>query len=1094
MIDKVKLDLIYSEDTQIRYWRSSLFNDVYLRKDLPELYKDLWEADDVSEFQYFMNRLRDLATEYGGQERILEKWSETETINNWIKHVLNGLGWANNCTGIQNPYLEQTSFTHDGKTYRTDILIVDSPKEKQYINKHKNAHEKINEAKESVLIPVEAKYWRRLDQDPKKIEEEKKRNDSKSDDIANVAGPDGQILKYMEIIKKDWGILTDGAIWRLYSREISSEEPGRFFEFNLGRLIQSMLTEANEQDRREVLESAKYFYFFFSKTSFISNAGNEPFVDEILRYSKKYINQVEEDLKIRFVGAMNFACNGFYKQAKKQKAIIALSFIRNVSESALFNTLFIKSLESKNVLPMNDKGYKPISLSKIIDKIECFDPEKDSDINTRNLKRMFGRSNGTSFEFEKNGTELHDKIVRLTKIIHDGQSKKDYFGFGIKGFKESIFSKDEWDFFNKVKLSNYDWVQILFELGYAKSDIRNRKYQQIPYNYFSPRQLGSIYESFLEFQLAKADQDMVFEKKQWKTADFTSNKYRETKLPRVRMGELFFTPDNKERKTTGSYYTPDYIVQYIVKEALGDMSEKSSKEILNMKVCDPAMGSGHFLVVALKYLTSAYLESLADESSGDVKITQSEAKRRVLDACIFGVDINDRAVKLAKMSLWLESANIGYKLERLDDQLKVGDSLVGCMQGYNLSFDWQMQFAQIMKGNRFDAIVGNPPYIYTRNEKIAEDYKSHIYANYIASNKQINTFALFMERGSSLLNRNGTMSFIVPNNWLTISSFSKLRSHMLKTYNQMKIVNILNKVFDDASVDTSIFFAKASGAEQLILEEMKDGQIQFSKKIEKSSIDNDTHIFNISSFKSNTANALLSFLNQNSSTLETISTVSTGLKAYQQGKGKPAQTEEDKNARKFHSRNKESKLHLKYLEGRDVGRYSLKWSGEYLKYGDFLAEPRKSVPFVGPRILVRQIPNKPPYMVHAVYTEDEYLNDINSMIIYDPKNGISLKFILAVINSKIVSEWFEATYNKMQRNIFPQFKVGELKKFPIPLLDLSLKKDLNIHEKIIGLVDILLKRNDWKGSINTEENIQLDEIISELFLRESMGTPRKIVA
>ena len=124
------------------------------------------------------------------------------------------------------------------------------------------------------------------------------------------------------------------------------------------------------------------------------------------------------------------------------------------------------------------------------------------------------------------------------------------------------------------------------------------------------------------------------------------------------------------------------VIQYIVESALKDhIKNKSSKQILEVKVCDPAMGSGHFLLGALNYLTEAFIETLYDEAEDDLTIKHIEAKRKVLDNCIFGVDINSRAVKLAKMSLWLETAHINKKLERLDDQIRTGDSLI--------SFKWK---------------------------------------------------------------------------------------------------------------------------------------------------------------------------------------------------------------------------------------------------------------------------------------------------------------------------------------------------------------------------------------------------------------------
>jgi hypothetical protein len=146
------------------------------------------------------------------------------------------------------------------------------------------------------------------------------------------------------------------------------------------------------------------------------------------------------------------------------------------------------------------------------------------------------------------------------------------------------------------------------------------------------------------------------------------------------------------------------------------------------------------------------------------------------------------------------------------------------------------------------------------------------------------------------------------------------------------------------------------------------------------------------------------------------------------------------------------------LDGVDVRRYLLAWSGEYLSYGDWLAEPRRSVPFDGERLLVRQIPAAPPYLVHGVFTDQQSYNDINSMVIFSAP-GSTLKFLLGCINSRVVSYWFQKTFDKLQRKIFPQFKVNELARFPIPKVDLGAKKDKSRHDRLVALVDQMLALN-----------------------------------
>jgi adenine-specific DNA-methyltransferase len=808
-IDDNQLKLLYGDDALTKYWSSSLFNTVYLRHDIADKHS-CWKDDDSLEFQNFMNTLRNLATEYKDREKELLNWSETETINNWVKHVLHALGWTNNCTGVQNPFLEETSFRYDGKTYRTDILIVDHPKEKQYINQAKG-DDKLTEARQSILMPVEVKYWQRLEEFRQGKKEEKKRTDNEVDDLGRTTTPNEQTVQYMDVLKKSWGILTDGARWRLFNSELSSEDAERYYEFSFISLFQAMCTEETEADSLEIIEAAKYFYHFFSKFAFHpKNEGERPFVDEILQYSKKYVNKVEEDLKDRFVKAMNIACNGFFKSAKQNGLSKDLSVIRNVSESALFNILFIKSLESRGVLPMASTDYKKISLSSIIDKIERFDPEKDELLNIRELERAFKKGNGNSFSFKPNDHELHDRILRLTAVIHKGASTKDSFGFEIAGFRESVFSDDEWAMFKTCKISNHDWVRILFELGYAESESLNRKFQQIPYAYFTPRQLGSIYESFLEFKLEKADCDMIYEKRQWKKADLNSQKYRNAELPKVVENSLFFTPNNRERKASGSYYTPDFVVQSIIAKTIEPLlKNQKAAAVLNLKVCDPAMGSGHFLVGAVNQLSKAYLTKLYIESEGDLDITFHQAKQKVLSSCVFGVDINPRAVKLAKMSLWLESASINQKLEHLEDQLKCGNSL-------NDDFKWRSEFKDIFQSRNagFDAIVANPPYVgEADNANIFRDLSnSKIYQYHLG---KMDYWYFFCHLAMDLLKDQGRLGLIATDYWMTNSGANKLRAHLSK-YKLDRYIS-----FKDYKI-----FKQAKGQHNMIMFVVKDDHAQ----------------------------------------------------------------------------------------------------------------------------------------------------------------------------------------------------------------------------------------------------------------------------
>jgi len=398
----------------------------------------------------------------------------------------------------------------------------------------------------------------------------------------------------------------------------------------------------------------------------------------------------------------------------------------------------------------------------------------------------------------------------------------------------------------------------------------------------------------------------------------------------------------------------------------------------------------------------------------------------------------------------------------------------------NKAFDWAKEFPQLSDSDGnwtgFDVVIGNPPYIYSRNNKFTENEKKYYSQNFQLHSNQINTFSLFIEKSFSLINKTGGVCLIVPNNLLTINSFWSLRKHIIEYYGNILVINILQKVFEKANVDTCIIGFGKQNNNTLTIGELDNESLQFSKTIHKEEVTVPDYIFRISLQKNTEIAKLIAKIEQNTVELRDVAVVSSGLKVYQTGKGKPAQTDEIKQNRKFHSTELIDKNYGKYLAGADVCRYLLKWSGEYLNYGDWIAEPRKSVPFAGKRILVRQIPAKMPYAIHSVYTEDAYYNDINSMVIFNSQ--LDLKYILAILNSRLISFWFTHKFDKMQRNIFPQFKVNELAAFPVVAIDSAELK----YRKIIELVDKMLNCAKQKHNAEINQlNAQIDAMIYNIF-------------
>ena len=582
------------------------------------------------------------------------------------------------------------------------------------------------------------------------------------------------------------------------------------------------------------------------------------------------------------------------------------------------------------------------------------------------------------------------------------------------------------------------------------------------------------------------------------------------------------------KKAGGVYYTPSYIVNYIVKNTVGKLCEnKTPKQIEKLKILDPACGSGSFLIGAYQYLLDFHRDYYAKEPSKHKKAIYQgkgkqwfltiDEKKRILLNNIYGVDIDSQAAEVTKLSLLLkvlenetqESLRLFHEraLPDLGNNIKCGNSLIGpdFYQSQQLTlfgdeqqrkinaFDWQAEFAETFKQGGFDAVIGNPPYIFTR-ELITEAEKAYYYEKYQCTQFKINTYFLFVEKSFKLLNRMGVLGYILPNNWLSLEYSSEFRRFLLSETFNINITNILDKVFQYASVDTCILLFDKRGGKQVIVNEMSNGSI---KKAYECPCDRYlsavSHIITYS-VDSTKKIELYKKITINSIRLDKIYEVKNGVQAYTVGEGTPNQTKEMKNNRVYHSLTKKDDTWIKYLDGVDVKRYSIGWSKQFIKYGKNLSRPRKPDLFNGERLLVRQIPSKPPYCILAGYVSEDIVNDNNSMII---KNNIgdryNIKYMMGVLNSKLISFWFISTFAKLQRKIFPQFKIKELSQFPIHLINFSKSDEVKQHDKMVSLVEQMLELNKKLAGIkNPDEktrvqrqidatDAQIDKLVYDLY-------------
>ena len=394
---------------------------------------------------------------------------------------------------------------------------------------------------------------------------------------------------------------------------------------------------------------------------------------------------------------------------------------------------------------------------------------------------------------------------------------------------------------------------------------------------------------------------------------------------------------------------------------------------------------------------------------------------------------------------------------------------------------WHTWFYDVFSQGGFDIVIGNPPYVFARNSEdkgMSQEDKEIYYKKFALAKYQINLYHLFVEQGVNLLNNMGTFAYIIPNNWMTINTNKDFRRYILNRFD-IQITNFYKKIFENADVDSSILiFRNSSGDNFVKLNEaiQVDKIITISKTNKERLFANKDYIINIELYKNNDYISIIDKMEECSSMLSDLADVKAGLKAYEVGKGIPQQTVEMKKKRIYHSLCKESDSHHPYINGNDVKRYELTWEKrEYLQYGDNLAAPRKDWRlFSSPRILVRQIPAKLPYCINACYTDDVVLNDLNSMNIINIK--CNPLYLLSILNSKAISFWFAQKFGKLQRGLFPQFKINELSIFPIPKADKKTEEILSDLAKTI----IKKKKKNVDDNIDVEEN-EIDRIVYNLY-------------
>ena len=505
------------------------------------------------------------------------------------------------------------------------------------------------------------------------VVEESKRFGLSLDSRERSGTPHGQILRYLATAEIEsegrirWGLLTNGRVWRLYDYRARPRASG-YFEADLGDLL--------APDREDDL---RVFHLLFRRASFtLQHGATVTFLEAALAEGRRYEEQVAQDLS----GVVFERVFPRLVDALAEASGQSLAESRDAALIFLYRLLFVLYAEDRGLLPVHDARYDDYGLRK-------------------RVRDDIARRMAANDTYSAMATNYYDHLTMLFKLIGWGDES-----IGLPPYNGGLFAAEASPLLETVRLADAPIAPIIHDLSHANGRFVN-------YRDMSVQQLGSIYERLLEREPVRDD------------------------------GHLSIRLNPYARKDSGSFYTSQELVDLIVERTLKPLaderlnafadkaaalkSDRRSKQerraalerfdpavaVLDLKVLDPAMGSGHFLVTAVDFLSDYIAELIehvpavpewldgeyasplvgrvaairadirqrADESNwvlDEAQLTdQAIIRRMVLKRCIYGVDKNRLTVELAKVSLWLHSFTVGAPLSFLDHHLRCGDSLVG---------------------------------------------------------------------------------------------------------------------------------------------------------------------------------------------------------------------------------------------------------------------------------------------------------------------------------------------------------------------------------------------------------------------------------
>lgn len=554
---------------------------------------------------------------------------------------------------------------------------------------------------------------------------------------------DFDVIKYSKENNLDFAIITDAVNWRIYNlKEINYYD--NYIEIDITSYL----------SKQEFSDDILFLCEFIDVNNFFrENKEDTREINKIFSDSAKEIETLEKNIKSVIEPILTDISNGFINSIgktnfndKERREIYIDSIV------LLYRILFVLYAESRELFPTTSEAYQEASLTYLIEEgKKLFETEELIDV--------------------ENDFTLYDKFDKLVNWIDGGGQE-----IGITAYNGGLFRNSDKPILRNYKLKNRYFAEVILKLGYLEN--KNGNYtDKIDYRDLTVRNLGTFYEGILEYNLFIAEEELVKRSEKGKVefipiSETTVKRTEQGNI--IKKGEVYLSQDKGERKETGAYYTPEPIVEYIVsntvdkkleelkskiiediekidseiKNAISDRDirilnrskldlilEFINNKVLKLSVLDNAMGSGHFLVNAALHISNFIMELVYENLNFEIENEEYEEignynywKRMVITHCIYGVDINELAVQLGKLSLWLVSASKDKPLSFLDHHLKCGNSLLGTRKkDIETTLESGSKIYKTLFDTTLNTLVGKLNKIYGELSQMPEDTAEEVH-------------------------------------------------------------------------------------------------------------------------------------------------------------------------------------------------------------------------------------------------------------------------------------------------------------------------------------------------------------------------------